>query len=91
MEVGTLIDYNMETICVRNVYGGKTYVLTYKDKTGDYCDLQAYMENLYDYYSGEPINEEVKKMDNCILKDWNPDLFEELFYKLTKNTDLRIV
>jgi hypothetical protein len=80
----------METICVRNVYGGKTYVLTHKDKTGDYCDLQAYLENLYDYISGEPINQEVAKMDDCILKDWNSELFEELFYKLAKNTDLRI-
>jgi hypothetical protein len=81
----------METICVRNVYGGKTYVLTHKDKTGDYCDLQANMLNLYDYDLGEPISEEVKQMDNCILKDWDSDLFEKLFYKLNGNTDLRII
>jgi len=81
----------METICVKNVYGGKTYVLSHKDITGDYCDLQARMEDLYEDQSGDPINEEVEKMDNCILKDWNPILFKELFYKLNKNTDLRII
>lgn len=73
------------------MYGGTTYVLTYKDVIGDYCDLQAHMEDLYDYKSGEPINEEVKKMDDCILKDWQPQLFEELFYKLNINTDLKII
>ena len=60
----------METICVRNVYGGKTYVLTHKDKTGYYCDLQANMLNLYDYDSGEPISEEVKQMDDALFFDY---------------------
>lgn len=81
----------METICVKNIYGGKTYVLSFKDETGGYCDLQARMEHLYDYDSGEPINDEVKQMDDCILKEWNPSLFEQLFYKLNMNTDLRII
>ncbi len=81
----------MEVINVRSVYGGKTYTLTFKDKTGHYLDLQCSMEELYDHKSGDPINERVKEMDDCILKEWNPDKFQKLFYELNPDTDFRFI
>ncbi len=81
----------MEAITMINVYGGRAYILIFKDKTGDYLDLQCRMKELYDYKSGDPINEKVKEMDDCILEEWNPDKFEKLFYELNPDTDFRFI
>jgi hypothetical protein len=80
----------METICIRYIHGGKTFVLTLRDKTGDYLSLQEHLDYLYDFDSGDPINDRVRQMDDCILEKWNPELFEEIFNELNRNSDLRI-
>ena len=82
----------MERICVRHLYRSGVYVLTFEDKTGNYCDLLALpcFEELYDWNTGEPVTDEVKEMDDCILKRWNPELFRKLFNKLNPNGELVI-
>lgn len=81
----------MEVINMRSVYSGKTYTLTFKDKTGDYAYIQSELEYLYDYHSGYPLNYKVEEMDDCIFKKWNPSRFQELFYELNPDTDLKFI
>lgn len=72
-------------ISILNIHGESGgYFLSELDRT-DYDRIKCLNEELYDYKTGEPLNEEVKEMDKCIEKGWNPERFIELFNKLNKS------
>ena len=63
-----------------------SYRITKGDGNGQYIDVCCLNEDLYDESTGEPINDEVREMDNCIdKKTWNPEKFDELWNKLNKS------
>ncbi len=58
------------------------YRISRKD-TDDYDWVMSLLNiELYDHYEGEPINEKVKEMDDCVLTEWNPNRFCELFEEI---------
>lgn len=58
------------------------YRISQKD-TDDYDWVKSLIIlELYDPIEGEPINEKVKEMDDCVLVNWNPKRFCELFEEI---------
>lgn len=65
--------------------GQVLYVLSHKDDD-DYLMAQAnILSKFYDPETGEPINNKVQEMDDCIEKRWNPEKFIRLYNELHDN------
>ena len=61
------------------------YVLSHKNDD-DYLMMQCnLMESFYDSETGDPINEKVQQLDDCIETKWNPKKFVKLYNELNNN------